>query len=429
MRRIPRAACVRPAHHLSLRPASRSHAVPFSSTGRCRKDDTDREQPAEADRKEWPLSERIRSRIWGVPLGQAPGREDPYDPNSPMRRQGAAEESGEKRKWLWRTGKKEGEEEEVTELERAEDVSETPEYQEAKTWDGLAWVGGEAFVEAMKPSPKYRKYGPATQLQETDDIHEALHRAVVEVLILREEGEDLVKACHAPITPELNWASSVAVQPSEDGESVTLEYHEPMARTYILELMKSNNESQSAADAEGKEGGVEDQEVGAEDQRAAAEEEQLAAENEQPTADEEHVTVEEEQVASEEEQQVTTTPGKASNAFEGYRHSNWMAVPLSDMELKFAVIKRAMQLTGIHVSDPAINDINTVGNLATAMITPPPPKKLAQHLAQSEELAELPNVRVFGRRVTPIDKEKRIGRWKIIEEELRRLDLPVTGHR
>jgi hypothetical protein len=39
----------------------------------------------------------------------------------------------------------------------------------------------------------------------------------------------------------------------------------------------------------------------------------------------------------------------------------------------------------------------------------------------------LSNVRVFPRRVTPIDKEQMVGRWKIIVKELEKRELPITG--
>jgi hypothetical protein len=34
---------------------------------------------------------------------------------------------------------------------------------------------------------------------------------------------------------------------------------------------------------------------------------------------------------------------------------------------------------------------------------------------------------VFPRRVTPIDKEQMVGRWKIIVQELEKRELPLTG--
>jgi len=43
--------------------------------------------------------------------------------------------------------------------------------------------------------------------------------------------------------------------------------------------------------------------------------------------------------------------------------------------------------------------------------------------------ADVPNVSVYPRRQTLIDREQQVGRWKVIEEELNRRDLPVTGTR
>ena len=37
------------------------------------------------------------------------------------------------------------------------------------------------------------------------------------------------------------------------------------------------------------------------------------------------------------------------------------------------------------------------------------------------------NVMVAPRRETPVDKEKEVGRWKVIERELRERGLPVLG--
>jgi len=40
-----------------------------------------------------------------------------------------------------------------------------------------------------------------------------------------------------------------------------------------------------------------------------------------------------------------------------------------------------------------------------------------------------PNVMVLTRRETPVDKEKEVGRWKVIERELQARGLPVLGHK
>lgn len=92
------------------------------------------------------------------------------------------------------------------------------------------------------------------------------------------------------------------------------------------------------------------------------------------------------------------------------------------------IIKRVMQLTGIRLHDPVIQKCNTVGILFEQLVAKPKPKKLAEALETSQRFAELPNVKVFGRRVTPIDKERQVGRWKVIEQELLDRGLPVTGH-
>jgi hypothetical protein len=49
-------------------------------------------------------------------------------------------------------------------------------------------------------------------------------------------------------------------------------------------------------------------------------------------------------------------------------------------------------------------------------------------MQQKQTLLEgVMNVEMQGRRRTPIDKEKELGRWKVIEQELRSRDLPVVG--
>jgi hypothetical protein len=91
------------------------------------------------------------------------------------------------------------------------------------------------------------------------------------------------------------------------------------------------------------------------------------------------------------------------------------------------VLKRTLQLTGIRVSDAFLNTTRTVQTLLSHMIVPPKPRKLVDRLAQKEELITLPNVSVFAKRITPIDKEKTVGRWKVIKKELEERGLPVTG--
>ncbi|KAK5018640.1 hypothetical protein LTR60_001420, partial [Cryomyces antarcticus] len=100
------------------------------------------------------------------------------------------------------------------------------------------------------------------------------------------------------------------------------------------------------------------------------------------------------------------------------RNYEWLALSIKEPRIKFAIVKRVMQLTGIRLSDYAIQTSLTVEALLQRLTTKPKPKKLAEALHADSRFANLQNVKLFERRVTPIDKEKQVGRWKVIEEAL-----------
>jgi hypothetical protein len=87
-----------------------------------------------------------------------------------------------------------------------------------------------------------------------------------------------------------------------------------------------------------------------------------------------------------------------------------------------------MQLTGIRIPDSAMNSARTIRSLLIPLTQKPKPAKLFDALAERQDLVNLPNVKIFNRRITPIDQEKMVGRWKIIEKELSSRGLPLTGH-
>lgn len=90
------------------------------------------------------------------------------------------------------------------------------------------------------------------------------------------------------------------------------------------------------------------------------------------------------------------------------------------------IIKRVMQLTGIRLADPKIQRCDTAGKLFHELLQRPQPTKLADALKIDNELTTLNNVTFSSRRVGPIDKERQVGRWKVIERELENRGLPVT---
>ncbi|OJD33165.1 ribosomal protein l50 mitochondria protein [Diplodia corticola] len=106
----------------------------------------------------------------------------------------------------------------------------------------------------------------------------------------------------------------------------------------------------------------------------------------------------------------------------------WRGISLRDPAIKFAVVKRVMQLAGIRITDPVIAQSNTAGILLDSITRRPPPAKLFEKLDSDKKLAKLRNVKISPRRITPIDNERQIGRWKIIEQKLQSKNLPVTGH-
>ena len=89
-------------------------------------------------------------------------------------------------------------------------------------------------------------------------------------------------------------------------------------------------------------------------------------------------------------------------------------------------MKRILQLTGRRLSDPVLSSSSTLAHLYYALLAKPEPKRLAQTPQLRKLNLMLPNATVHNRRQTPIDKDKAVGRWKIIEEELEARGLRAT---
>jgi len=86
-----------------------------------------------------------------------------------------------------------------------------------------------------------------------------------------------------------------------------------------------------------------------------------------------------------------------------------------------------MQLTGVRILDPDIQALRSTKDVLRTLIARPKLKKLAESLEQKLDLSDLPNVKIAQKRITMLDKEKAVGRWSLIEEELTRRNLPVPG--
>ncbi|KAG6215928.1 hypothetical protein E4U50_006747 [Claviceps purpurea] len=98
-----------------------------------------------------------------------------------------------------------------------------------------------------------------------------------------------------------------------------------------------------------------------------------------------------------------------------------------DEQLKFAIRKRIFQTTGVLVPDARLGAARTIKHILTLAVKKPTPPKLATLLEERGVFQELPNFKLHSRKLGPIDREIAVGRWKVIEEELQKRNLPVTG--
>lgn len=89
--------------------------------------------------------------------------------------------------------------------------------------------------------------------------------------------------------------------------------------------------------------------------------------------------------------------------------------------------KRLYQLTGNLIPDAKLGAARTVQNILTLAGKPPKAERLFDVLEDKGRLQSLANVKLHSRKIGAIDKEVAVGRWKVIEEELRKRGLPVTG--
>ncbi|RDA84287.1 hypothetical protein CP532_3348 [Ophiocordyceps camponoti-leonardi (nom. inval.)] len=106
--------------------------------------------------------------------------------------------------------------------------------------------------------------------------------------------------------------------------------------------------------------------------------------------------------------------------------SSWKRFAVGD-KMKFALRKRFFQLTGILVPDAKLESVNTMNDFCKVVTRPEKPKRLATELRERGDLSKLPNVTIHSRRVGLITRETAVGRWKVIQEELRKREPAVPG--
>ncbi|KAG5301751.1 ribosomal subunit 39S superfamily domain-containing protein [Histoplasma ohiense] len=352
------------------------------------------------DNGDLPVTEKLRRKIWGT--DKPPGVKDPYGSESQLDHVDPPVELSQADPLL---ESEMGEEDQGMRVATAEEKAHG-EYKSADTWEGLRQVGAEQWWENPPRAEDY--FEPFMALEKATSrtkFYQILHQAMVELLILKDMRKPLADGCNILGYEEaiLSIINQAEVK-MNDSTTPSLTFHGEEAKTAIYEWFAQLYEPiEGSAEAE-------------------AEETTVVAES----SETQDITPEEEAQLAAAEQDEVDTIGPTT-----YRPKNldFLRIPLTDSEFKFAYLKRVSQLTGYRIPDPQLAKITKPSRLLSFLtqVSKPKPKKLAEHLLKDERLTSLPNVKIMERRYTPIDKEKEIGRWKLIEEELTRRGLPVTG--
>ncbi|KAF2234358.1 hypothetical protein EV356DRAFT_501908 [Viridothelium virens] len=248
-------------------------------------------------------------------------------------------------------------------------------YEPAATWAGLERVGGKEWRRKRQVAKPFEGFFSNSEESNDRDPSVAVCRAVVETLAMRASGGQDLGEFHE--LGEASEKATITVAPDARSVAFDMDQQDGTKLSYTAIPLSSSDFPDT------------DEPFGASKKKTTAEK-----------------TMQE----------------------DSKRMQSWADVPLRDPSFKFTVVKRVMQLIGKPISDPIIQRSKTAGELSSNLLIKPKPKKLYKALQDNDSLSNLTNVKVHDRRVTPIDKETGVGRWKVIEQELLYRDLPVTGH-
>ncbi|KAF7502603.1 hypothetical protein GJ744_005444 [Endocarpon pusillum] len=423
-----------------------------------------------------PWTERIRRKMWGS--DNPPGLKDPYGGPGyfERRRQEAQAERGRGQipteptivehepalpePGLPEMSTLEEESAQNTEHSHAQDMMRSrsvpendPEkedltYVQAETWNGLEQVGLSGHWSETPPTPadSFRPYLAAFEKASSwKEILSALHQAVVEVVTLRDSRLPLtyslghiaykpdVLAALSTTTIEFDYHSKQIVLKYKDGgrrlmvEAIlgddlqrSISPYEPVAETTYAEVpaLEANGDTTFTAPDQ-------------ESQELRSQEADFPGQDIEYDGTHTFVATKEEMNNGNGDQyknNIEDLPPQKRTAYT-VTSADFITMPLEPLELRFAVIKRASQLTGHRIPDPLITARQSLSSIYSYLgrDRDSPPKKVADRLLIKPDVINLPNVHIMPRRETPVDKDKRLGRWKIIEAELHSKGLPVLG--
>ncbi|APA07129.1 hypothetical protein SS1G_04157 [Sclerotinia sclerotiorum 1980 UF-70] len=312
------------------------------------------------------------------------------------------------------------------EFERKERISaeDAYDYEPAENGLGLETIGGYegSWGAELDSNYPYKLFIP--KIKDSVEAATALHRAIVEVFALKQARRPLSEISQTE--PSEDFTGNVQINPSGSGailqfpgngslEQIIKSLAPPkkgkqrrkarlVATSSIDETTEKGSPTQSEEDFAADRSPVDPLHPGPTPKINDTTEKGV------PTESEEDVTADRSPVDP------LKTKAKAQAAPWG---NSWLQISLEDPAVKFAVVKRTMQLIGKRIPDNVISSSSTAEKLLQHLITPPKPPTLNKALKQNEELLSLPNVSVFRKRITPVDKERNVGRLKVIREEFK----------
>ncbi|KAE8308390.1 ribosomal subunit 39S-domain-containing protein [Aspergillus transmontanensis] len=331
-----------------------------------------------------PITERVRRKIWGT--DNPPGLKDPYGGEGALERKFRKDQPAKQEEEPENLAQAS----EQTQVENEAELASAEAYEPATTWEGLQRVGHLGRWSDLPPSEAdvYESFMLKKKVTKKGQLSLAAHQAAVEVSLMHSLNKPLSKVCdvveHDKSVFKMLWKCKI--QPGEWSQAVVYPSKEAeKALVYIFE------------------------QIGGQPEPAVAEE----------TAEEVEEAVDE----SKWEDLVTEVNGP-NVPFFGYadvRDKGFLSLSLNDPATKFAFLKRFSQLSGHYLPDPVVHSVATVGQVVEYVqsVLNPKPKKLADHLANSQGLQNLPNVKVFAKKQRPMDRDEELGRKKVIEAELR----------
>ncbi|KAG9233877.1 ribosomal subunit 39S-domain-containing protein [Amylocarpus encephaloides] len=374
---------------------------------------------SQAKEKQSSFTQGLRKRIWGV--DNPPGPEDPYSTSQLGETRVEGEPSVDtivdsleiNRGELERSKRSERQQEE----KQREELMKN--YEPSNSWDGLEVIGDRR--PQLTEGNHYSGFMPKNVSEDTEEVVIALHRAVVEAHALRQAGQPLA-GISKNIATDVDWTVNVNVIPTASG--TTLEFSQGATLDDVVQQLIAS--PKSTIDVEAPTESQEDVEAdrSTEDPLHPEATEDEVNKKRYPTESEEDVVADRSR-----EDPLETSEGTYVRHSEIIASWNpaWLETSVEDLDLKFSILKRVTQLTGIRIADTAIQPSNTVKTLLSHLVKPPKPDKLIDALGDNQALKHIPNLFITGKKITSYDRQTMLGRQKLIDAELTKRGLPLFG--